>query len=251
MIAVGVLGTPSFRQRIYSGNSVRDIRKAFVGSGVLYLGFAALPAIIGLAAYGANPGLSNRDLAFPWMATEMLPVALGMLILLSGLSATMSSASSDAIAGVTTVIRDLYLSVTGRMPAANRVVRYSRFALGVTTGLALAMAMVADNIIGYISDIIALFITGLCVCGILGRLWPRYNAPGAIASLAGASATAIYFKTHPAWGEHWGNPVIPSLVVSAIAGIVVSLATPHDGCSHAEALERLQREREQMEDPDL
>ena len=220
VIAVGVLGTPSFRQRIYSGNSVRDIRKAFVGSGLLYLGFAALPAIIGLAAYGANPELSNRDLAFPWMATEMLPVALGMLILLSGLSATMSSASSDAISGVTTVIRDLYLSVRGRMPAADKVVRYSRIALGATTGLALAMALISDNIIGYISDIIALFITGLCVCGILGRLWPRYNAPGAIATLVGASATAIYFKTQPAWAELWGNPVIPSLAVATAAGIL-------------------------------
>ena len=36
-IAVGVLGTPAFRQRIYSGNSVGEIRKAFVTSGLLYL----------------------------------------------------------------------------------------------------------------------------------------------------------------------------------------------------------------------
>ncbi|MGI9239882.1 MAG: sodium:solute symporter family protein [Verrucomicrobiales bacterium] len=248
VIAVGVLGTPSFRQRIYSGNSVADVRKAFVGSGILYLGFAILPAIIGIAAYGANPALSNRDLAFPWMATEMLPAALGMLILLAGLSATMSSASSDAISGVTTVIRDLYLSVFGRMPRPDRVVRYSRLALGTTTGLALAMAMVSDNIIGYISDIIALFITGLCVSGILGRLWPPYNAPGAVASLVAASATAIYFKSQPGLCELWGNPVIPSLVISALAGIAVSLATPHDPCSHSEALARLQRERDQMED---
>ena len=34
-IAVGVLGTPSFRQRIYSGESIKAIRKAFVGSGLL------------------------------------------------------------------------------------------------------------------------------------------------------------------------------------------------------------------------
>jgi len=251
VIAVGVLGTPSFRQRIYSGNSVADIRKAFVGSGILYLGFAVLPAIIGMAAFDAHPGLANRDLAFPWMATEMLPVALGMLILLAGLSATMSSASSDAISGVTTVIRDLYLGLFHRMPKADKVVLYSRLALAATTILALAMAMISDNIIGYISDIIALFITGLCISGILGRLWPRYNAPGAIASLIGASSTAIYFKFQPGLNEIWGNPVIPSLAVSAAAGIIVSLATPHDRCSHGEALERLRRERAEMETPTL
>jgi SSS family solute:Na+ symporter len=247
VIAVGVMGTPSFRQRIYSGNSVRDIRKAFVGSGILYFGFAALPAIIGMAAFNAYPDLANRDLAFPTMATQMLPVAVGMLVLLAGLSATMSSASSDAIAGVTTVIRDLYHAVFQKMPPAERVVFYSRLALAVTTALALGMALISDNIIGYISDIIALFITGLCVCGILGRTWERYNAPGAIASLVGASATAIYFKLDTDLGEIWGNPVIPSLVISAGAGIIVSLITPHDKCTHEEALERLRKEREQME----
>ena len=98
-----------------------------------------------------------------------------------------------------------------------------------------------------ILDIIALFITGLCVCGILGRLWERYNAPGAIASLVGASATAIVFKTQESWAETWGNPVIPSLAVASVAGIAVSLVTPHDKCTHQEALERLRKEREEME----
>lgn len=246
-IAVGILGTPSFRQRIYSGESVKAIRQAFVGSGLLYLGFAVLPAIIGMAAYHSNPELAGSDLAFPWMATEVLPVTLGMLILLAGLSATMSSASSDAIAGVTTLLRDLYHCVFKKMPPPEKVVRYARFALGITTVLALGMALAADSIIGYISDIIALFITGMCVCGILGRLWPRYNASGAMASLIGASATAVAFKFIPGWQEYWGNPVIPSLAVSVLAGIVASLLTPRDARSHDDALELLRKERDEMQ----
>jgi SSS family solute:Na+ symporter len=246
-IAVGVLGTPSFRQRIYSGESVRAIRQAFVGSGLLYLGFASLPAIIGMAAYQSNPELAASDLAFPWMATEVLPVALGMLILLAGLSATMSSASSDAIAGVTTLLRDLYHCLFKKMPPPEKVVRYARVALAMTTILALGMALTADSIIGYISDIIALFITGMCVCGILGRLWPRYNASGAMASLIGASATAVAFKLVPGWQEYWGNPVIPSLAVSVGAGIIASLLTPPDARCHDEALEVLQKERNEMQ----
>jgi SSS family solute:Na+ symporter len=199
-----------------------------------------------MAAYQASPGLANRDLAFPTMATQVLPVAMGVLILLAGLSATMSSASSDAISGVTTVIRDLYHSVFRKMPPAEKVVLYSRVALVMTTGFALGMALIADNIIGYISDIIALFITGMCVCGILGRLWPRYNAPGAIASLIGASATAIAFKLAPDWNAVWGNPVIPSLAVSTVAGVVVALLTRPDARSHEEALIHLRRERDEM-----
>ena len=244
VIAVGVLGTPSFRQRIYSGNSVLDVRKAFIVSGILYLGFALLPTIIGMAAYQSNPELSNPDLAFPWMATSVLPMALGMLILLAGLSATMSSASSDAIAGVTTVIRDLYQCVFRKMPPPEKVVSYSRVALGLTVGLALIMAVVSDNILGYISNIINLFMTGMCVCGILGRVWPRYNAAGALASLIGAFVTALVFKE---WNTIWGNPVIPSLAISSLAGILVSCITPPDKKNHDEALNQLQQEREEMQ----
>ena len=130
------------------------------------------------------------------------------------------------------------------MPPPEKVVSYSRVALGLTVGLALIMAVVSDNILGYISNIINLFMTGMCVCGILGRVWPRYNAAGALASLIGAFVTALVFKE---WNTIWGNPVIPSLAISSLAGILVSCITPPDKKTHDEALNQLQQEREEMQ----
>ena len=245
-ITVSILATPSFRQRIYSGNSVGEIKKAFLYSAFLAIGFALLPSIVGMAAYRHNDGLENADLAFPYMATQMLPLALGILTLLAGLSATMSSASSDAIAGVTIFVRDIYEMVFRRVPDANRVVLLSRVALGFTTGAALLMALTADNIIGYIKDMIALFITGMCVCGVLGRLWPRYNAPGAIASLISAFATALTFKFQTTWTDYWGGSVIPVLIVSIVVGAFVSLLTPPDVLSQEEVSIQLAKRREKM-----
>lgn len=245
-IIVSILATPSFRQRIYSGNSVGEIKKAFYCSAVLAIVFALLPSIIGMAAYKHNGGLENSDLAFPYMATQMLPLALGILTLLAGLSATMSSASSDAIAGVTIVVRDIYEIVFRRLPAAGRVVFLSRVALAVTTVLALGMALSADSILDYIKDMISLFITGMCVCGVLGRLWPRYNASGAIASLIGAFGTALAFKFLPTWDAYWGGAVMPALLISAVLGVIVSLATPADKLSQEEVVEILAKKRETM-----
>ncbi len=37
VIGVGVLATPSYRQRIYSGKDVSSVRRSFVYTGVLYL----------------------------------------------------------------------------------------------------------------------------------------------------------------------------------------------------------------------
>ena len=110
------------------------------------------------------------------------------------------------------------------------------------------MALAADNVIDYIKLMISLFLTGMCVVGVLGRTWPRYNAAGAIASLVGASATALAFKFMPTWNDYWGNPVIPSLAVSVAIGVVFSLLTPPDPVSHKEAVKLLASEREAMEE---
>jgi len=247
-IALSILATPSFRQRIYSGNSVADVRRAFVISAFLAIFFAALPSIIGMAAYRNDGGLENADLAFPYMASEVLPLAIGVLTLLAGLSATMSSASSDAIAGVTIAVRDLHEIAFGRVPSAANVVLLSRLAVAATTALALGMALTAQDIMGYISDMIALFIVGMAVCGVLGKLWPRYNAAGAVTSLVAAFLVALTFRMQPDWSAYWGGSVIPALTISIALGVVASLLTRPDAVSEEEAVRLLAAKRQAMSD---
>ena len=115
-ILVGVLATPSFRQRIYSGKNVSSIRKSFVYSGLLYLAFSLVPAIIGMSAFAMTNDLDNAAYAFPHIALNVLPVALGVLIIIAGISATLSSASSDAIAGVSVLLSDIYCLIKGSKP---------------------------------------------------------------------------------------------------------------------------------------
>jgi SSS family solute:Na+ symporter len=45
----------------------------------------------------------------------------------------------------------------------------------------------------------------------------------------------------------WGNPVIPSVTVATIAGVVVSLVTPENKVSPEQAQAILDAERAQME----
>ncbi|MDH8206370.1 sodium:solute symporter family protein, partial [Klebsiella pneumoniae] len=86
VIGVGVLATPSYRQRIYSGKDVSSVRRSFVYTGVLYLFFSVLPAVIGMAAWTMNPNLENSNYAFLF-ATSFLPAILGLVVLIAGLSA--------------------------------------------------------------------------------------------------------------------------------------------------------------------
>ena len=247
VVMIGVLATPSFRQRIYSGKDVRSIRLAFVSSGGLYLLFSFIPAIIGMAAYALNADLETAAYAFPYLAIEVLPIGLGMLILIAGISATMSSASSDAIAAVTVVLRDVFIMATGKVPQPSKTIYYSRISLFLIIGVALLFAMSSDDIISYITKMISMCMSGLFVCAMLGRFWPRFNWQGALASLISASLTSLVIIQTPAWSEFWGNPIIPSVTVSLISGLIVSITTPVSTITNEQALAVLDKERAAME----
>jgi SSS family solute:Na+ symporter len=247
VVAVGILATPSYRQRIYSAQSVAKVRQSFVVCGLLYLGFAAVPAIIGMAARQMAPGLEQGEYAFPYLATRVLPLWLGVVVLIAGLSATMSSASSDALAGVAIVVRDLWLMATGKVPPAHAVVRCTRWALVASVGLALGLALLTDNVITYITHMISMVMSGLFVCGLLGRFWPRFNGQGALAALITAAATSLVISLHDDWNARWGNPVIPAVLIALLAAVVVTLCTPASGVSREQALAQLDAERQRME----
>ena len=224
-VLVGVLATPSFRQRIYSGKTVNTIRKSFIYSGVLYLGFSIIPAIIGMSAYSINKELDNAAFAFPYIALNVMPLALGVLIIIAGISATLSSASSDAIAGVSVLLTDIYRLVVGQPPEQNKMILFSRLGLAFTIGTALLLAMMSNDIISYITKMIAILMSGMCVCGLLGRLWPQYNWHGAIATLFIGTVTAIVVSINKPLHEYFGNPILPAVVLSVLAGIAVTLLT--------------------------
>lgn len=247
VIAVGVLATPSYRHRIYSAASTSTVRKSFLLSGILFAVFAMLPAIAGMSVAVLNPGLDNADFAFPYLATEVFPLWIGALLLVSGLSATMSSGDSDAVAGVTILLRDVYQTVTGRLPAQERMVLLSRISLAVVLGIAFVFTLAAETIIEYITLMISTVLTGLLVAALLGKFWPRATWQGCIASMLAGSAVAIWINASESLTAFWGNPVIPSLAGALVAGVLVSLVTPRQTISKEEALRILEEERAQMD----
>ncbi|RJX73691.1 sodium:solute symporter family protein [Vibrio sinensis] len=247
VVGVGVLATPSYRQRIYSSKDVSTVRRSFFMSGGLYLLFSVIPAIIGMAAFVINPELKNSNFAFPYLATAVLPAWVALIVLIAGLSATMSSASSDAIAGVSILLCDVYSMITGKVPAKDKTVKYSRFSLVGVIGIALLFALTSNDIISYITKMISTVMSGMFVCGLLGRFWKRYNWQGAIATLIGASSASIIVMMNADWNAYWGNPSIPSVFVALVAGVVASLMTPSCKTSDEEALNIINEQRSAME----
>ena len=246
-ILVGVLATPSFRQRIYSGKDVSSIRRSFVYSGLLYLGFSAIPAIIGMSAYAMTNELDNASYAFPHIALNVMPIGLGAFIIIAGISATLSSASSDAIAATSVALRDLYRLIFKTMPSPKQVIVLSRISLLITISIALGFALLSNDIITYITKMVAIVMSGLCVCSVLGRFWPRYNWQGAIATLGFSMPCVLAISLQENRLQFWGNPVLPVLAAGCVAGVVVTLLTPESTLNEQQACEKLASERAEME----
>ncbi|QVQ50094.1 sodium:solute symporter family protein [Spiractinospora alimapuensis] len=247
VVAIGVLATPSFRQRIYSAADVKTVRRSFLIAGLLFLAFSILPALAGLTAASMEPGLENADMAFPYLATTLFPLWLGAFLLVAGLSATMSSGDSDAVAGVTILLRDVVQIFTGRVPRRENMVWLSRVALALVLTGALVGALVATTIIDYITTMVSTILTGLFAASVLGRFWSRATWVGGVAAMVGGSATALVVNNVDSFAEFWGNAVIPSLAAAFLCGIVFSLVTRPSRVTSEEALRILAAERAVMD----
>ncbi|TWT07052.1 sodium:solute symporter family protein [Planococcus sp. CPCC 101016] len=243
VIAIGVLAAPSYRHRIYTSKNTLTLKKALVISGILFACFSLFPSIIGMATQIMNPDL-EPGYAFPYLATEVFPVWVGAIILTAGLSATMSSGSSDFIAGVTILVTDVYQVALGKAVPREKLKMYSRIALLVTLTLAFVGTMGATNIISYITNFISTIMAGLFAAAVIGKFWPRATWQGGLACLLGGSITSFIVLSSTSLMELFGNPVLPALTVAFLAGIIVSLVTPASIVTKEESLKRLEKKRE-------
>ncbi len=229
VIGVGVLATPSYRQRIYSAKTVSSVRHSFTITGLLYLGFSFLPAIIGMAVWTMNPQLENSGFAFLF-ATQVLPPVLAMAILIAGMSANMSSGSSDAIAAVSIMLRDLYTLVTGHMPAPEKAIRLSRIFLVLVIALALLFALTSNDIISYITKMIAVDwgSTQLRAWRMRdGECIDKLKLPCGVTRLNGQRAEAVFQQQLAPWR---GDPALPVVMAGMIGSDAGWQPVPYLAC---------------------
>lgn len=237
VIGIGVLATPSYRHRIYTGKDEKTVKKGLIITAVLYMFFSVIPGIVGMAAFTLDAGLEQANHAFPFMATKVLPAGMGMLVLIAGLSATMSSGDSDAIAGVTTLVTDVYEIFKGKSMTANEIKKNSRLALVLTLGIAFLFTVTATNILGYISTMVSTIMSGLAACGVIGKLWKRATWQGGLSSIIGGSVISFYVTSNSELLEILGNPVLPAFFGACLICVLVSLLTPVQITEESEELE--------------
>lgn len=249
----GAVIVPAFRMRVYTAKDEQTARKSMFSTGMIVFFFSLLPSVIGMAAFtiakanNATVVFQNPDFAFHYMATTILGPFLGLLFLIAGLSATMSSADSEVIAGVTVFLTDIYTVFTKKEIKNEEIPKYSKYALILTLIIAFLITLYANDVMGYINDVVGGIAPGIGVAIILGRFWKKASWQGGLASIVGGFLFGVTYLAIPSVNilikEMFKGPAIPVTILSLILGVVVSLLTPHERKTEEERLKLVMAER--------
>jgi len=178
--------------------SARD--EGHAKAGTIFAGFLkilpvfmlVLPGIIALALFrnffkfGPNGEVLNPDTAYPTLILNLLPPGLIGLVLAALLAAVMGAMASVFNSASTLVTLDFYKKIRPQASEA-RLVNMGRIATGAMVLLGLLWVpfihLISSQLYIYLQSVQAYISPPIAACFVLGILWPRLNAQGAISSL--------------------------------------------------------------------
>ena len=184
-------------QRLLATRSLRDARRALVGSGVVIIFQFLLFLMIGIAIWSAGlaPDAMASDRIFASFVLHSLPPGIAGLLIAGVLAASMGTHSSSISAMSSSLTYDLYASFTGTTDSA-KLLRVGK-AMSLVWGIALLGAALAFNSLSAGSNtpvvVLALSIASVTYGALLGT----YILAGADARVTGpdvirgAAATVV------------------------------------------------------------
>jgi len=219
--------SPGLLQKVYGARDVRTVRFGVGAAGLLLLGFAIVPVLLGMYARVWDGSLigAATDHALPLVLTLGLPLGLGILGLAAVLSAELSSADAVLFMLSTSLSEDLYRRFVRPGASDAELLRVAR--LGAIAGGALGtiLAIWLGSVIASLKIFYSLLAVSLFVPIIGGLFWRR---PGKVAGLAGLLAgVAGYLLGHYGFGlagRGLWSPTTLGLAASVTAYVVATVA---------------------------
>ena len=242
---LGLLIGQDIWQRVFTAKSPKVARWGGTTAGIYCIIYGAAGAVIGMAAKVALPDIigadTNKDVVYAEVATELLPVAVGGLVMAAAVAAMMSTASGALIAAATVARTDVTPFVAswfGKSISVNsdenpehdvRANRIWVLVLGIVT---VSLAILVDDVVAALTIAYDILVGGLLVAIIGGLLWKRGNGIGAAASMAAGTlvtlGTMIILEIQAEQkfdGVYANEPIYFGLIASAVTFIVISSLT--------------------------
>jgi SSS family solute:Na+ symporter len=178
-------------QRVLAARNQVEARRGTIFAGLLKqlpLFIFVLPGVIAYAlAESGKLELASPDQALPALAAQLLPAGLRGVLIAGLLAALMSSLSSVFNSSATLVTMDLYKRWRP-LASSRQLVVTGQVATVVLVLFGLAwiplMKLISGQLYTYLQSVQAYISPPIAAVFLVGLLWPRANAKGAIAALA-------------------------------------------------------------------
>ena len=178
-------------QRVLSARDEENARRGTIFGGFLKILPLFIFVIPGVIAYGLSQKglleLEEPDQALPTLIGTLLPVGLRGVVVAGLLAALMSSLSSVFNSCSTLITWDIYRKLHPQA-SDKRLVWVGQISTGVLVALGLLwipmMELISGQLYQYLQSVQAYISPPIAAVFLVGLLWTRVNARGAIASLA-------------------------------------------------------------------
>jgi len=227
-----VLGDANQYQRIFASRNAKGARTAVIA--MIFIALIIEELIIAEAWMASSliPDPENGRFVLIYAARHFMPLALGLLFMITVVGIIISTADSFLLVPATTFIKDVYQAHISPKASEKKIIFMSRFMVltfGVIAWL-ISLAF-AESTTVFEKALYAFTIYGSAItpCLVAALLWKGATRAGAITSILAGTVTTLL------WGEvikdRLGaqlaelDAVLPAITLSVICLIVVSLLT--------------------------
>ncbi len=218
-------------QRLLAASSLRDARRALIGSGAVVFVQFALFLAIGIGLFDVYHGrvFAKADDVFPSFILEHMPPGLVGLVVAAILAATMSTHSGAINSLAASTIHDIYLPIAKRPADDPRVFALARL-WTLIWGAALTGGALLYHAQGTPVVQVALTIASFTFGGLLGGFflalfWRRAEQRDAIIGMGIGILTMVIVWLTPTIAKHIAFPwyVLIGMTITTLTGMASSL----------------------------
>jgi SSS family solute:Na+ symporter len=213
--------SPGLLQKIFGARDDRAVR-AGVGLNALGLfAFAAVPALLGIAARAQFPSIATTDAALPMILVYTLPPVVGAIGLAAVFSAEISASDAVLFMLTTSLSQDFYKRFANPSATDSDILRIARRTAIASGVLGTTLAIALGSVVNALTIFYTLIGVSLFVPILAGLYVRRTSASGALATMTAGVAAAL--ASHLATGGRgWGlvSPAIAGLTAAAGAWVI-------------------------------
>jgi|SRR5690625_1029563 len=219
-------------QRIFAAKTEGIAKNAGIMAFAIGGVISFLPFAIGLTARNYVPLDMEPDLVFSYVTTELLPPAIGGIIIVALLSALMTGADSFILQGSSNLTQDLYYRLINPNADEKKMMLVSRLTVVIIAILALIISYNITGIIDIYQWALRISAAALVLPFLAVMFWRRTTKAGVIGSMLLATIATLIWPYLGISIDH----TIFAFTVSLVSLVVISLLTKHSKTEQVRAV---------------